>query len=80
MIEISTPQARQVRDFVGSLPGVLSINLYGDRLHIALRERGVASGILDQVKTRGFLVDAQREILPSLEDAFIAMVQGQEGG
>ena len=75
MIEISTPEARTARDFVASLPGVRSVNMYGDRLHIAMENTELAGKILDQLRAKGFPVEGEREIIPSLEDIFIAMVK-----
>jgi ABC-2 type transport system ATP-binding protein len=78
MIEISTPETRAARDFVSSLPGVRSVNMYGDRLHIAIEDREFAGKISDWLKVKGFLIEGQREIVPSLEDVFIATVRDRE--
>jgi ABC-2 type transport system ATP-binding protein len=78
MIEISTPETRAARDFIGSLPGVRSVNMYGDRLHIAIEGREYLEKITDQLKAKAFPIEGQREIVPSLEDVFIATVRDRE--
>lgn len=80
MIEISTSRTRSARDFISSLPGVRSVNMYGDRLHIAIEGSGLAGKISDQLRAKGFPVEGEREIVPSLEDVFIATVREREAG
>jgi ABC-2 type transport system ATP-binding protein len=78
MIEISTPEARAARDFAGSQPGVRSVGMYGERVHIAMDSRDRTEKILDGLKAKGIPVEASREIVPSLEDVFIAKVKESE--
>ena len=78
MIEISTPEARAARDFAGSQPGVRSVGMYGERVHIAMERSDLADVILGGLKAKGIPVEASREIVPSLEDVFIAKVKESE--
>ena len=78
MIEISTSDVRSVGDFIGSIDGVLSVNTYGDRLHVAIKSKEIATKIMDQLKAKGFSIEGEREIIPSLEDVFISMVKDRE--
>jgi ABC-2 type transport system ATP-binding protein len=78
MIEISTPEARSAGDFIESIDGVLSVSIYGDRLHVAIQNKGIATKIMDQLKTKGFSIEGEREIIPSLEDVFISIVKDRE--
>jgi ABC-2 type transport system ATP-binding protein len=78
MIEVSTPDARAAGVFLNALPGVLSVGMYGDRLHVAIESKEVVVKIMDQLKGKGFSIAGEREIIPSLEDVFIAMVREQE--
>jgi ABC-2 type transport system ATP-binding protein len=80
MVEILTSQTRRARDFISSMPGVLWVNMYGDRLHIALEKRELALDITDQLRAKGFPVEGEREIIPSLEDVFISTVRKSEAG
>jgi ABC-2 type transport system ATP-binding protein len=74
MIEIATSEARSAGDFIGSIDGVLSVSIYGDKLHVAIQNKEIAIKILDQLQTKGFSIEGEREIVPSLEDVFISMV------
>jgi ABC-2 type transport system ATP-binding protein len=78
MIEISTSEARQVGDYIRSINGVLSVSIYGDRLHVAIQNKEIAVKIMDQLKTKGFSIEGEREIAPSLEDVFISMVKDEK--
>jgi ABC-2 type transport system ATP-binding protein len=78
MMEISTPEARAARDWAGSLTGVRSVGMYGERVHIAMESRDLMEMILEGLKAKGIPIEAHREIVPSLEDAFIAMVKEKE--
>ena len=75
MIEISTPEARAARDFARSRPGVKSVGMYGERVHVSMESRDLIGGILDGLKVKGIPVEAHREIIPSLEDVFIDSVE-----
>jgi ABC-2 type transport system ATP-binding protein len=74
MIEISTSEARSAGDYIGSIDGVLSVSIYGDKLHVAIQSKEIAAKIMDQLRTQGFSIEGEREIVPSLEDVFISMV------
>jgi ABC-2 type transport system ATP-binding protein len=76
MIEISSPYARKARDMVSTIDGVQSVSIYGDRLHVAVRDREVISVIMGVLSSQGIEIQGQREIVPSLEDVFISMVEG----
>jgi ABC-2 type transport system ATP-binding protein len=78
MIEISTSDVRSAGDFIGSIDGVLSVNTYGDRLHVAIKSKEIATKIMDQLKAKGFSIEGEREIIPSLEDVFISMVKKEQ--
>jgi ABC-2 type transport system ATP-binding protein len=79
MIEISTSEARLAGEFIGSIDGVLSVSIYGDKLHVAIQSKEIAAKIMDQLKVKGFSVEGERQIIPSLEDVFISMVKDEQG-
>jgi ABC-2 type transport system ATP-binding protein len=78
MIEISTSEARSAGDFIGSIDGVLSVSIYGDKLHVAIQSKEIAERIIEQLKEKKFPVEGEREIMPSLEDVFISMVKDEK--
>jgi len=79
MIEVSSPKARVARDIVSAVEGVDSVSIYGERLHIGMKEGMVADKILFALKSHSVEVEAYREVVPSLEDVFMELVKKEEG-
>lgn len=75
MIEVWSDNARPALEQVRNMGGVHSVNLYGDRLHITLEKKMNAAEIVVQLRHAGIDVKDFRDILPSLEDVFISMVE-----
>ncbi len=75
MLEVWTENARAAVEPVKTLTGVKAVSLYGDRLHITLASGETGRSIIASLEAKGFKVRDHREILPSLEDAFIALVE-----
>jgi ABC-2 type transport system ATP-binding protein len=74
MMEVWTDRVRTAGEIVRSVRGVSSVSVYGDRLHIGLERSDDAAAVLGALAREGIPVQDHREILPSLEDVFIAMV------
>jgi drug efflux transport system ATP-binding protein len=75
MIEVWSDSARSLVAPVKTIQGVTQVGLYGDRLHISLEKNTPVAGIINHLKQMGVDIKDFREILPSLEDVFIAMVE-----
>ena len=75
MIEVWSDNARSLVAPVKTIHGVTQVGLYGDRLHISLEKNTPVAGIINHLKQMDIEVKDFREILPSLEDVFIAMVE-----
>lgn len=75
MIEVWSVSARSAAERVRKVSGVRSVSLYGDRLHIALEKKERTAEIIAELQQSGIAIKDFREILPSLEDVFIAMVE-----
>jgi len=75
MMEVWTDKVRTAGEIVRAVEGVSSVSVYGDRLHIGLEHKGAASAVLGRLEKEGIAVQDHREILPSLEDVFITMVE-----
>jgi len=75
MIEVSSPNARIARDVVSEVDGVDSVSMYGERLHIGIKEKRIADQVLTALSAGGVEIDGYREIVPSLEDVFIELVK-----
>jgi len=75
MIEVWSESARAALEPVRRMDGVHSVSLYGDRLHIALEKKTDSAEIIARLRQEGIDVKDFRDILPSLEDVFISMVE-----
>ncbi|HEY6010385.1 MAG TPA: ABC transporter ATP-binding protein [Nitrospirota bacterium] len=74
MIEVWSDNARSSLERVRMTDGVVGVSLYGDRLHITLEKSMNAAKVIEGLKRAGVDVKDHRDILPSLEDVFISMV------
>jgi ABC-2 type transport system ATP-binding protein len=78
MIEITSPDTRAAKKIVAAIHGVISMNMYGDRLHIGMKTREVGTKVLEALQTHGVEIEGEREIVPSLEDVFIAKLKKEQ--
>jgi len=75
MIEVWSDNTRSSIELIKNLGGVTSVSLYGDRLHITAEKKVPVVEIIASLKRSGIDVKDYRDILPSLEDVFISMVE-----
>lgn len=73
-IEMWTEDSRNTAEIIRKIDGVKGVSIYGDKLHIAITKRESIGSIITQLKNAGVEVKEYREILPSIEDIFISMV------
>jgi len=78
MFQLGTDDSRTAALLLRALPGVQQVSVYGDRIHIAVREIDVAEWAIGELERNGIRVRGQREIVPSLEDIFVSMVKGRQ--
>jgi len=78
MIEIASPNTRAAKGIVAEINGVISVNIYGDRLHIGMKTREVGTKVLEALQAHGVEIEGEREIVPSLEDVFIAKLKKEQ--
>ena len=75
MFEMWSDDARDSVNIIKQIGGVISVSLYGNKLHVALTERKLVDDIIIQLGRAGIEIRGQREILPSIEDIFISQVE-----
>ncbi len=75
MFQLWTSRSRQAAEEIIHLDGVRRVSTYGDSLHIAVERKEVMESVNQTLNAQGFEIKGEREILPSLEDVFISMVQ-----
>jgi ABC-2 type transport system ATP-binding protein len=79
MVEIWCDNAREAMAIVEADARVTGVGLYGDRLHIGLKDRDHIEAVSGMLVDRGIAAPGYREIAPSIEDVFFAMI-GARGG
>ncbi len=78
--EVFSPNQRATRERLEWLPGVLSVEPSGPSLHLFLIPHETTIETLkDAVELKGLGPIEFREIRPSLEDVFIALIRKEEG-
>jgi ABC-2 type transport system ATP-binding protein len=78
MIEIASPNTRAAKGIVAEINGVISVSMYGDRLHIGMKTREVGTEVLEALRAHGVEIEGEREIVPSLEDVFIVKLKKEQ--
>jgi ABC-2 type transport system ATP-binding protein len=75
LIEITTAAARAARDALGGAPGVQGVLMVGDGLHVHVDSAGRRVPELERALTaKAIGYDAVREVTPSVEDLFVALL------
>ncbi|HXX53348.1 MAG TPA: ABC transporter ATP-binding protein [Thermodesulfovibrionales bacterium] len=77
MVEVWTDDSRGAAAAIRQEEGIEGVSVYGDRLHVALRNRDVLGRVFEALQRNGLMVRDHREILPSIEDIFIFTAQRQ---
>ncbi|MCX8070947.1 MAG: ABC transporter ATP-binding protein [Candidatus Binatia bacterium] len=76
LLEIAPSDLMGAYAVLKQAPGVLGVALFGDRLHVTVADAGQAQRSLPQVLAeRGIELAAVERIEPSLEDAFVAIIE-----
>ncbi len=75
VVEVWSDNARAASEALKEMDGVKGASIYGDKLHITLERKDIAATVTTKLSEKGIVVRGQREILPSLEDVFISMVE-----
>jgi ABC-2 type transport system ATP-binding protein len=81
MLELlATPKGR-AREILSEAAGVSDIQVFGERLHVALPSvdkkdaSRTAAEFAERLTAQGVVVESSRAVLPTLEDVFIARVR-----
>ncbi len=71
---VATPQ-RLARDVLARMPGVCGIQVFGDRLHVWVREEGLDEGaVCAHLAGHGIIACESRRVAPGLEDVFVSLL------
>ncbi|MCX8021551.1 MAG: ABC transporter ATP-binding protein [Syntrophorhabdaceae bacterium] len=75
MVEVVLSETSRARDILLRNEYVDMVTVYGDRLHIGLKEKEQMDSILDMLRSYRFEIKGSREVIPSLEDVFIKRIR-----
>ncbi len=80
IVAVIAPEPRRLRDLLAQGEGITSVTLVGDGIHLAVDDPGRR---IPQLRARlaaaGVPFDSMEQVAPSIEDLFVAAVQGQNG-
>jgi ABC-2 type transport system ATP-binding protein len=77
LLQVACQPITRGREVVEKLPGVHWVEIFGDRLHVAVERPGLADEIERALKSEGIACTI-RAIEPTMEDAFFELVRRQE--
>ncbi len=81
VVEVLADPKATARRLLKSQPEVLSETVFGDRLHLVVRDAASAIPALTvRLEQQGVTVREARQIPPSLEDVFISTISGRRHG
>jgi ABC-2 type transport system ATP-binding protein len=78
LVELVAAPQRRAREALELLPGVVGIQVFGDRLHLWLRDGGPGEAdIRAHLAAHGIEVRGIRPIAPGLEDVFVSLLSAE---
>lgn len=78
MLELVSSDIRRSRALLIGTPGILDINVFGNALHVRVKDRHVAEAARDVLEKGGVRITSLQQIDPVMEDAFLSLIQKQE--
>lgn len=76
LLELDTPDERRARTVLADLPGVLSVEIFGDRVHVAVSDaKGMVEPICARLTREGMTVTRIEPVSPDLEDVFVSLLR-----
>jgi ABC-2 type transport system ATP-binding protein len=71
--EVKTPTRRELREELAGLPGIRSVEVFGEHLHVWADDASRGGVLGDRLRAVGIAAPVER-VAPSLEDVFMARV------
>jgi len=76
ILELHTPDERRARVLLADLPGVISVEIFGDRVHVVVEDaEQMIEPICARVTEGGIKVTSVERIAPGLEDVFVSLLK-----
>jgi ABC-2 type transport system ATP-binding protein len=80
LLEITTPQYAEALEVLAAHPDVLEAALFGRAIHVTVRDARASAPVLrESLAARGVTVERIAPVSPSLEDAFVSLVERSGG-
>jgi ABC-2 type transport system ATP-binding protein len=80
LLEIRTGSGPAAVEFIRDVPGVIEAGLFGRAVHVMVHDaQAVRPQLEERLRERGVAWDSIDEIIPSLEDVFIARIRSEGG-
>lgn len=81
VLMIETPDERRVRAILSEMPGVMSVEIFGDRVHAVTDDaETMIAPIRDRLIPEGITVTRIERISPGLEDVFVSLLRSTPSG
>jgi hypothetical protein len=77
VIEIIPNELQRATEILGSFPGILEVQTFGDRINVVVKQGVEPNAITEWLASKGVQVRSSRTIQPSLENVFIALLREQ---
>jgi ABC-2 type transport system ATP-binding protein len=75
LLELTATPQRRAREALATLPGVAGVQVFGDRLHLWLRDGGPGeAAVCAHLAASGIAACGVRPIAPGLEDVFVSLL------
>jgi hypothetical protein len=78
ILELISSDIARSRALLSGTPGILDVNVFGDGLHVHVKDEGVAEVARTALEKGGVRIASLRQIDPVMEDAFLSLIQKQE--
>jgi ABC-2 type transport system ATP-binding protein len=75
LLVLETPDERKARVVLASMPGVLSVEIFGDRVHVVVENAAeMMKPVCDRLTAEGAKVTRIEPSAPGLEDVFVSLL------
>jgi len=74
MMELVCSDLHRSKEILLSASEVLDANVFGDTLHVRIKEESDAPAVRETLQQKGIRIDSLRRIAPAMEDAFLSLI------
>jgi ABC-2 type transport system ATP-binding protein len=78
VLDVVVERPHEAMGEVEALPGVSGAALFGAGLHAVVSDPALAGSIRERLQARGFGVERVEQIVPSLEDVFVSLIEARD--